>query len=453
MRNRQPAVVVTAALAATLASGACTAGAVGGGPRGATSATGSECVRIVGENGTKTDECLPLSPEQSRVDKVTPVFSRPTRITNPLHVGSEIQQVIYDGQVDGKPFRTELTLLPHVETVTVNGEQVRARTFQFVSFSDGRVQEVARDWFAQADDGSVWYLGEEVFNYEDGVVADTHGSWRAGKAGPAAMIMPSDPRAGDVFRGENIPGTVFEEVTVKAVGQTVPGPYGPVKGAIRTAEINLDGSRENKVIAPGYGELTIDEPGPDLEAVTLAVPTDVTPGPVPAELAALSTAVRAAHAGATEATVAKVRTAWDAYRASDKVPRLLVEQMDKDIGSLTSAVKARDAALVRGAALRVAQNELDLHLRYEPLATVEAARMQMWARQSALDGAARDAGAIAGDVSSLELTWDRVQHDTAPARAARITASLHALRDAADRQDATTAQQATTGLTAALDSR
>ncbi|MEU1229173.1 hypothetical protein [Streptomyces sp. NPDC005828] len=453
MRNRHPATVVTAALAATLASGACTAGAVGGGSATGTSATDSECVRIVEENGTKPGECLPLSPEQSRVDLVTPVFSRPTEITNPLHVGSELQQTIYDGHVDGKPFRTELTLLPHIETVTVNGEQVRARTFQFVSFSDGRVQEVARDWFAQADDGSVWYLGEEVFNYEDGVVADTHGSWRAGKAGPAAMIMPSAPKAGDVFRGENIPGTVFEEVTVKAVGQTVPGPYGPVKGAIRTAELNLDGSRENKVIAPGYGELTIDEPGPDLEAVTLAVPTDVTPGPVPAELAALSTAVRAAHAGATEATVAKVRAAWDAYRASDRVPQLLVEQMDKDIGSLTSAVKARDAALVRGAVLRVAQNDLDLHLRYEPLATVEAARMQMWARQSALDGAARDAGAIAGDVTSLELTWDRVQHDTDPARAARITASLHALRDAADRQDTTTAQQATTGLTAALDSR
>ncbi|WP_225802234.1 hypothetical protein [Streptomyces sp. NK15101] len=449
MRNRYPAAAVSAALAATLATGAGTAGALGGAAGGPPS-TATDCVRIVEEDGKETDECLPLAPERDRVDRGTPVFGRPTDITNPLHASSEIQQVIYDGQVDGKSFRTELTLLPDIKTVTVNGERVRARTIQFMSFSDGRVLEVAHDWFAQADDGSVWYLGEDVFNYENGVVANTGGTWQAGRDGPAAMIMPEEPKAGDVYRPENIPGKVFEEVTVKAVGQTVPGPYGPVEGAMTTTETNLDGTRENKVIAPGYGELTIDEPGPDLEAITLAVPTDVTPGPLPAGLAALSAAVRAAHTEATDATVTKARAAWDAYRASDRVPRLLASQMDRDLDSLGAAVKARDAALVRGAVLRVAQNDLDLHLRYEPLATVEAARMELWARQSALDGAARDTGAIAGDVTGLELTWERVRHDTEPDRAARIDASLKALRDAADRKDASAAQQATSRLTSAL---
>ncbi|SEC09445.1 hypothetical protein [Streptomyces sp. TLI_105] len=450
MRNRHPVAAVSAALAATLATGGCTASALGGGAAGGSPSSGTDCVRIVEENGKKTDECLPLAPERERVDRGTPVFSHPTEITNPLHASSRIQQVIYDGQVDEKPFRTELTLLPDIKTITVNGEQVRARTLQYVSFSDGRVQEVATDWFAQADDGSVWYLGEDVFNYENGVVENTGGTWRAGKTGPAAMIMPNAPKAGDVYRPENSPGTVFEEVTVKAVGQTVPGPYGPVEGAMRTTEINLDGTREDKVIAPGYGELTIDEPGTDLEAITLAVPTDVTPGPVPSELAALSAAVRTAHAEATDATVAKVRAAWDAYRAADRVPQLLARQMDRDLDSLTAAVKARDGALVRGAVLRVAQNDLDLHLRHQPLATVEAARMALWARQATLDGAARDAGAIAGDATSLELTWDRVRHGKDAARAARIDAALKALREAADRKDASAAQQATARLMSAL---
>ncbi|MFI1654384.1 hypothetical protein ACH4ZU_05480 [Streptomyces sp. NPDC020472] len=450
MRTRYPAAAVSTVLAATLATGGCTASALGGGAASGTPSASTDCVRVVEENGRKTDECLPLAPERERVDLGTPVFSNPTEVTNPLHASSRVQQVIYDGHVDGKPFRTELTLLPDIKTVTVNGEQVRARTLQYVSFSDGRVKEVATDWFAQADDGSVWYLGEDVFNYENGVVENTGGTWRAGKSGPAAMIMPRDPKAGDVYRPENSPGTVFEEVTVKAVGQTVPGPYGPVKGAIRTTEINQDGTRENKVIAPGYGELTIDEPGPDLEAITLAVPTDVAPGPSPAELAALSAAVRAAHADATDATVAKARAAWDAYRAADRVPQLLAQQMDRDLDSLAAAVKARDAALVRGAALRVAQNDLDLHLRHEPLATVEAARLALWARQTALDSAARDTGAVAGDATSLELTWDRVKHDTDPARAARIDAALKALREAADRKDVQAAHQATDRLASAL---
>ena len=53
-------------------------------------------------------------------------------------------------------------------------------------------------FYAQADDGSVWYLGEDVFNYEDGAIADTAGTWFAGIDGPAAMIMPADPKVGDV---------------------------------------------------------------------------------------------------------------------------------------------------------------------------------------------------------------------------------------------------------------
>ena len=35
------------------------------------------------------------------------------------------------------------------------------------------------------------------------------------------MIMPADPQVGDVYRPENMPGFVFEEVVVTAVGVTV----------------------------------------------------------------------------------------------------------------------------------------------------------------------------------------------------------------------------------------
>jgi hypothetical protein len=59
---------------------------------------------------------------------------------------------------------------------------------------NGRILEDATDFYAQADDGSVWYVGEDVDNYENGVVVDHEGSWLAGKDGPPGMIMPADPR-------------------------------------------------------------------------------------------------------------------------------------------------------------------------------------------------------------------------------------------------------------------
>jgi hypothetical protein len=115
-----------------------------------------------------------------RIDRTTPAFSRPTEIDNPLFPIAQVSQSLQLGTVDGEPFRAEVTLLPGTKTITWNGRQVPTRTHQYVAYSGGRILEVALDWYAQADDGSVWYFGEDVFNYEDGVVADTTApGWRA----------------------------------------------------------------------------------------------------------------------------------------------------------------------------------------------------------------------------------------------------------------------------------
>ena len=171
----------------------------------------AECVKVVDESGEVGDACLPVSPDAQRVDLAKPTFGNPTSITNPLHPTSQVQQTIYGGHVDGKPFRTEVSLLPGVKPTVWQGKSVNTAIIQYVAYLDGRIHEVAIDWYAQADDGSVWYFGEDVFNYEDGKVADTKGTWAAGDTTPAAMIMPAEsagrerlpPRecAGDRIRG------------------------------------------------------------------------------------------------------------------------------------------------------------------------------------------------------------------------------------------------------------
>jgi hypothetical protein len=95
---------------------------------------------------------------------------------------------------------------------------------QYVAYVGHRIREVAIDYYAQADDGAVWYFGEDVANYEDGVVADHGGTWLSGKDGPPGMIMPGDPKVGAVYRPENIPGKVFEQDTIRSIDETVDGP-------------------------------------------------------------------------------------------------------------------------------------------------------------------------------------------------------------------------------------
>lgn len=123
--------------------------------------------------------CLPIADIGARVDVATPVFSNPTNITNPYFPVSSQHSVLMLGNVDGGAFRTEVTLLPSTRMIEWNGRKVENLVSQYTAFIDGRLEEVALDWYAQADDGSVWYFGEDVYNYENGAIKDTSGSWIA----------------------------------------------------------------------------------------------------------------------------------------------------------------------------------------------------------------------------------------------------------------------------------
>jgi len=149
-----------------------------------------------------------LAPDKERIDLVAPSFSHPTRVTNPLFPIGHLDAVIL-GEVAGRPLKIETTLLPETKTVDWGGQRVQALQSQFCAYLEGRINEVAVDLYAQADDGSVWYFGEDVVDYARGVAATTEGTWRAGLDGPAAMIMPGHPKVGDVYRTENIPGVAY----------------------------------------------------------------------------------------------------------------------------------------------------------------------------------------------------------------------------------------------------
>ena len=171
-----------------------------------------------------------VAPLSERVDLTMPTFSHPTDITNPLFPVSDQASVLMLGHVEGKPFRTEVTLLPETRIVRWEGQEVETAVSQYVAFLGGRIEEVAYDLYAQADDGSVWYFGEDVFDFRDGAIVVTEGTWLAGRDGPAAMIMPADPQVGDVYRTENAPGFVFEEVTVGSVSRDPRRATGPDPG-------------------------------------------------------------------------------------------------------------------------------------------------------------------------------------------------------------------------------
>ena len=409
---------------------------------------------------------LPLAPESERVDLGTPVFSEPTTVDNPLFPISNLHSAVLLGNNEGLPIRIETTLMPYTVTLEVDGQPVEALESQFVAYQQGRIVEVATDWYVQDDDGAVWYLGEDVFNYEDGVVADTHGTWQVGRDGaPAAMIMPADPHGGEVFRPENIAGVLMEEVTINEVGVTMDGPTGLVEGCIIAQENHtLEGVYEDKWFCPGYGEF-FSGVGDSLEAMAIAVPVDAVEGGVPAELTTIYDAslaiVDAAAVGDWDA-VAAVHTeaveTWDAYVVSHDIPPLLADQMVRALDALAGdrLVRAADDHNVEGtqnAALDVAIAAVDFQLQFAPPTEIDRSRFEVWARQLVADTNRVEANPsfVAADVSTLEWVLPRFAPSLDDATRAAVESQLAELRVAADDEDVAAAAELATELVETID--
>ena len=432
-------------------SGSATGGATATGGAVATGAT----VTTISQPPAPAD--IPVAPESERVDLTMPTFSDPTNITNPLFPVSLQESVLMLGHVEGKPFRTEVTLLPETRIIEWEGQRVETLVSQYNAFLDGRIEEVAYDYYAQADDGSVWYFGEDVFDFRAGAIVVTEGTWLAGRDGPAAMIMPADPQVGDVYRTENAPGFVFEEVTVRSTDETLDGPVGPIQDGMLAEELHSDGKTEQKVFAPGYGEF-YTAGGGDVEALALAIPTDASTEPPPAELTTMSSGALdvfdMAGSGDWAAAVATVReivAAWETFRAAHDVPRLVEPRMNLALSSLARAVRAGEGAAARNAAIQAARSSLDLQLPYRSEAEVDLGRMDLWAAQLLVDEAAGDGDGVRADAFALDYVRDRIRAAVDARDLVRINTEIGAIQVAVVDGELGTAAAAAERLRGTLD--
>lgn len=84
--------------------------------------------------------------------------------------------------------------------------------------------EVTDDWFAQDTTGNVYYCGEQVRNYEDGVLNNLDGSFEAGKEfAKSGVLIKAFPAVGEAHRQEFALGEA-EDIMVYQDLATAPGP-------------------------------------------------------------------------------------------------------------------------------------------------------------------------------------------------------------------------------------
>ena len=197
-------------------------------------------------------------------------FSSSTVITNTYFPAPVGKKYIYEGETpDGSERVEEIRL---TETKVIMG--ITCIVVNFKEYVDDELKEETRDWYAQDNDGNVWYFGEAVDNYEDGVLVDHDGSWEAGVDGAQpGIIMPADPYVGKRYREEYYPGEAEDEAAIIAKGLDVTVPYGSFTNCIQTKNWTAlePGIIENKFYAPGIGmvkEVNLDD---DTEIVLVEV--------------------------------------------------------------------------------------------------------------------------------------------------------------------------------------
>lgn len=173
----------------------------------------------------------------------------------PLFVGDEL---VLEGEDDEGTF-LEIIITVLDETEVVAG--VTTRVVEEEESEDGEIVEISRNFFAQAPDGTVCYFGEDVDDFEDGMIVGHDGEWRAGENGNLpGIIMPGNPQVGQVFQQEAAPGIAEDQAEIVALGETIDIPAGMFSDTLTSLDCNPNenGATDEKVYINDIG-LAIDE--------------------------------------------------------------------------------------------------------------------------------------------------------------------------------------------------
>lgn len=230
-RRSLPAVIAAAGVLAL--SGGCGQGGA---------APGEEPTGV-GSNLPRADEPADLDPADFTTEIDNPYW--------PLAAGT--RWVYRETNEAGEELRVVVTVTSATKETAAG---VTARVVRDTVTLDGRVIEDTFDWYAQDSEGTVWYLGEDTAEFEDGEVVSREGSFEAGVDGAlAGVIMPADPSPGMAYRQEYFEGEAEDNGEVVSCDEQVDVPAGHYDDVLLTKDtITIEpGVLEYKLYARGVG--------------------------------------------------------------------------------------------------------------------------------------------------------------------------------------------------------
>jgi hypothetical protein len=190
-----------------------------------------------------------------------PKFS--AKVDNPYVPLTTVPVTVLEGvesdPEEPKPIKTRVETRALPKTVRVAGVDVTA--VRVKEYEGGKLKEATTDYFAQRRDGAVIYFGQRVDNYRNGKIVAHRGEWIAGrKKAKRGLFMPANPKVGQVFVQERVPGIAIDRSTVLAVGRTITTPAGTFGECMKVRDYAvIDKVSETKYYCAGIGLVRDDE--------------------------------------------------------------------------------------------------------------------------------------------------------------------------------------------------
>lgn len=160
---------------------------------------------------------------------------------------------LLEGEDDGEFERVLITVLHRAKVV----DGVRCAIVEEREWVDGELVEVSLNYFAICrKHGEVFYFGEDVDDYEDGVIVGHEGAWLSGQDGARfGLMMPGYPLVGSRYYQEIAPGVAEDRAEHLSVTEVVQTPADTFEGCLLVEETKPDDPDESsiKAYAPYVG--------------------------------------------------------------------------------------------------------------------------------------------------------------------------------------------------------
>jgi len=197
----------------------------------------------------KHRDCMAENPleNQDDVDDVSTNDPEDDSAFNPCHFTENIDNPYFPlSKYTGKTLRFAGTMNENGKTIQIVEEwQVLTQTVEIdevftvpvlvTEYEDGEIIEIATDFYAQGNNGVVYFFGEYSTDYENGQPVGHEGSWLVGDDTPMpGIMMPSNPGLGVGFSYmvEDVPGLVHEKSIVRNLHSPIKVKFGSYNDAL-----------------------------------------------------------------------------------------------------------------------------------------------------------------------------------------------------------------------------